>query len=287
MSRRSVQTAVIAAIGICFVAAGLLLMRPEKTDYPDIDIPDPPELDPVSMDMPDSSRGDTADASVTNVSGDTYLYRIFNQKAGYNNYSKYLSAHGCSTCALTTILRTTVPELAELTPDRTLTEILPEAAGQETFDKNFGKAMKLQMPVTLSGMTKVLDRYGVEYRRPDADKTKWAGEITSWLLSGDPVIFTFGNASEAHLSRNTHTVLLLGLDRNGHVIIGDSLHKSAAHWGMDGLVKRTDLTVEDMLSFVRTENWQILKDTVSDSHIFYKNSSDRGYLLVRKSNNNN
>ena len=237
----------------------------------------------VSIDFPDSSRDDYADVAAVNSRGSKYNYRIFNQKAGYDTYSGYLSAHGCSTCALTSILRN-IEGLEDLTPDRCLEEILTETAGDEVFDANFSKSAKRQMPVTLYGAKKVFEKYGVSYQLPSSDAKKREKEITAWLKAGDPVLFTFGNGSSAGLSRHTHTVLLLGIDDDGYVIIGDSLHKSAARWGSQGLVKTGQLTVADMLSFIKKDGeWSVCNDDTDSSHFFYKNSSDRGYLLVRVS----
>ena len=235
----------------------------------------------VRIYYPEYSRGDYADVTAATGSGSKYNYRIFNQKAGYDSYSGYLSAHGCSTCALTSILRN-VEGLEELTPDRCISEIQRETAGDAIFDKNFSKAARRQMPVTLYGAKKVFDKYGVEYQLPSSDPDDHESEITEWLKGGDPVLFTFGNGGSVGLSKHTHTVLLLGIDEDGHVIIGDSLHKSASHWGSQGLVKTDRLTVADMLSFIKMDGgWSVSDPDTSDSHFFYKNSSDRGYLLVR------
>lgn len=234
----------------------------------------------VSIDFPNESRGAYADATAVNSRGSEYTYRIFNQTAGYNNYSAYLSAHGCSTCALTSILRN-VDGLEELTPDGCI-EIQREVAGEEVFEKNFSKAARKQMPITQYGARKVFDAYGVEYQLPSDDPKTREAEITEWLQAGDPVYFTFGNGKEGHLSGGTHTVLLLGIDEDGYVIIGDSLHKSAAYWGSQGLFKSGKLTVADMLSYIRNDGpWSVCDENTDASHFFYKGSSDRGYLMVR------
>ncbi len=247
-------------------------VEPEENEVPENE---------AGIDYPDSSRSDYADVTAVSSSGSKYNYRIFNQKAGYDSYSDYLSAHGCSTCALTSILRN-IDGLGDLTPDRCISEIQRDVAGDEVFDKNFSKSAKKQMPVTLFGAKEILEKYGVEYRLPAADPGDREREITEWLRAGDPVLFTFGNGSSHGLSRHTHTVLLLGMDDKGHVIIGDSLHKSASHWGRQGLVKTGKLTVADMLSFIKRDGeWSVCNADTDSSHFFYRNSSDRGYLLVR------
>ena len=234
----------------------------------------------VSLDYPGYSRTDYVDVKTSNNSGSDYTYRIFNQKAGYDNYSNYLSAHGCSTCALTSILRN-IEGLEELTPDACL-EIQRKAAGDDLFNSNFSKTPKKQMPITQYGARKVFDSQGVYYELPESDPAKREQQITDWLRSGDPVYFTFGNGKEGNLSGGTHTVLLLGIDEDGYVVIGDSLHKSAVHWGTQGLVKAGRLTVADMLSYINSDGlWSVLDDDSDDIHFFYRDPSDRGYLLVR------
>ena len=64
--------------------------------------------------------------------------------------------------------------------------------------------------------------------------------------------------------------------------MGDSLHKSRSYWGNQGLVKTGKMTVADMLSIVKNEGpWSVCDESTDDSHFFYRNPSDRGYLLVR------
>ena len=73
------------------------------------------------------------------------------------------------------------------------------------------------------------------------------------------------------------------IDDDGKVILGDSLHKSKSYWGSDGLLKTGKLTVKDMLSFIkRDDGWTVNKEKPGKGRIFYKDSADRGYLLIRK-----
>lgn len=269
---------------ICLAAAviGVLLSSAKDDSSADEEDKTIVPADEAGIFLPEASRGDTAKAVITNEEGVRYEYTIFRQDREYDNYADYISAHGCSTCALTTILRATVPELKDLTPDKTIEEVIRPAAG-DAFTRNFGKSMRRQMPVTLSGMTRIFDKYGVEYKRPSEDPDKRVKEVKEWLRGGDPVILTFGNASEAHLSRHTHTVLLLGIGEDGKVIIGDSLLKSRTHWGRQGLIKTGGPDVKDMISYIRkTDGWTVCNDKAPEGRIFYKDSADRGYLLIRK-----
>ena len=279
MSNRSLLTVITSMAAVCVLIIWTLLSQGNAPHVPaEKDKGAEPSAD-VSIDFPDESRGAYADAAAVNSRGSEYTYRIFNQTAGYNNYSAYLSAHGCSTCALTSILRN-VDGLGDLTPDGCI-DIQREVAGEAVFDRNFSKAARKQMPITQYGARKVFDAYGVEYQLPSDDPQQREAEITEWLQAGDPVYFTFGNGKEGHLSGGTHTVLLIGIDEDGYVIIGDSLHKSAAYWGSQGLFKSGKLTVADMLSYIKNDGpWSVCEDNTDESHFFYRGSSDRGYLLV-------
>ena len=285
MSNRSLLAVIASMFAVCVLIVCVLFSQhgaaPEKPENPEAPQKEADsETYDVSIEYPDESRYDYADVTAVNSRGTKYNYRIFNQTAGYDSYSGYLSAHGCSTCALTTILRN-VEGLEDLTPDRCISEIQREVAG-DVFDSNFSKADRKQMPVTLYGAKKVFEKYGVSYQLPSEDPEKREKEITNWLLKGDPVLFTFGNGGEYGLSGGTHTVLLLGIDDDGYVIIGDSLHKSQVYWGSQGLVKTGKLTVADMLSIIKNDGpWSVCEENTGSSHFFYRNSSDRGYLLVR------
>lgn len=220
--------------------------------------------------LPANSRTATATATVTNAAGNTLSYTMFNQTSGFPEYSNYLDEHGCSTCALTTILNT-MNDL-QLTPDQTM-NILMETNPQE-FAVNMASK---QMPVALSGICKVLDAYDVQYRygSNNAPEETKVAEVTEWLNTGNPVIMTIGNGSAGGLSSVPHTLLLLGIDSNGYVVIGDSVLKSASTWGTQGLVKSSRLTVPDMLSYIKTDSWN-----VASGSFYYSSANSRGYVLV-------
>lgn len=241
----------------------------------------------VTIKFPWNTRTQTADVIVTNAEGYKYNYRLYLQSAGYSDYSSYLRSHGCSTCALTTILGAVSDKFADTTPDKVLKGPIYEMAGDNVFSTNFGKTPKKQMPISLYGMTRVFDRYGIKYCLPSTDPSAREKEITAWLRNGDPVIVSYGKGDEGHLSDH-HTILLLGIDSEGYVIIGDSLHKSKTYWGSDGLVKHGRLKVADILSFIKKDNgWTINEKSPSMSHYFYKSSADRGYLMVKADADNN
>lgn len=217
--------------------------------------------------LPSESRGTTAKATVTTAKGKSYTYKMFKQSAGYNNYSDYLKLHGCSTCALTTIINTMKGK--SLTPDKTIDLI--KKVDPEEYAVNFTGDSPKNLPIALPGIAKVLKAQGIKYKYGTND----VKELSDWLNKGKPVIMTIGNGGEGGLSATIHTILLLGIDQKGHVVIGDSVLKSASIWGKDGLVKHGRLTVEDMMSYLKSTTWN-----EAEGHFFYKSYKDRGYILV-------
>lgn len=229
-----------------------------------------------------NSRVDEITVYLTNSEGDERNLTMFRQNAGYDNYSTYLRKHGCSTCALTTILRAYSEKFSEATPDEVIETAIRKTAGDYVFNRNFGRPMRGQMPVTLCGMTAIFDKYGISYSRPTTDPKKYKKELTKHLKSGNPAIITIGNGSAYGLSRVTHTILLLGIDDDGYVVIGDSLHKDPTYWGRDGLIKHGKITAGEMVDLIKRESGWTVQDPNADvsRHFFYHGSVDRGYLLI-------
>ena len=220
------------------------------------------------MTLPENSRAATATAFVTNEAGVRYKYKMFSQTADYGDFSEYMADHGCSTCVLTTILNTM--RGTNLTPKDTLKII--KKTNKKAYEENFSKKPSKQMPIALAGICKVLKKYKISYRYGKNS----ASEVTKWLKAGNPVILTIGDGSEGGLTGNTHTILLLGIQK-GHVVIGDSVLKSSEIWGKDGLVKKGKLTVKDLMSYIDSGNWN-----VANGNYFYSGTVDRGYILVKK-----
>ena len=79
-----------------------------------------------------------------------------------------------------------------------------------------------------------------------------------------------------------HTILLLGIDSDGYVIIGDSVKRSKSEWGSDGLVKTGKITVRELLDCMKTEKgWAISEGSYKNTdNYFYQGKVDTGYLMV-------
>jgi hypothetical protein len=194
-----------------------------------------PSLTPLTA----SKSKDVVDVTSTNRRGFTYNYRLYYQKSSaLNKSNKYLKEHGCSTCALTTILRATVPELAGYTPNQIRTKVIKKVAGSKVYKDNFSKKLDKQSPISLYGISVILTEYGVKHKYVYSyTKAGAKAELKKHLSNGDPVIF-FSKGKLYTKNGYAHAMLMLGLDKNGNAIFGDSM-KQKGLWGAKnyGLLK--------------------------------------------------
>ena len=227
-------------------------------------------------------------ASVKNKDGEKYKYKLYYQKSKklkykYEKYRKYMDMHGCSTCALTTILNATVPKYKDYTPDQVLVDVIRPSVGAKAYNKNFSKSLKKQMPIGLKGINKVLKDSGVRCKYVyNYTKKSAAKEIRAHLEQGNPIIFMQPKSTH---TPNTHAMLMLGLDEGGRVIVGDSVLRSASKWGKNNrLIKyntRKSLkssTVENICKYFNAST-----TSVKGRGYFYDGRKGNiGYILVYK-----
>ena len=221
---------------------------------------------------PEQTTADRETVYVKNEEGHIYKYNIYKQNSIYKNYQTYMAYHGCSVCALTALLNATVPELSDYTPDRVISEIQKDTFGEEVFEKNYSKRMASQMPVTMYGITQILDRYGLknefvyEFTREQA-----AEDIRTHLEKGNPVVITLrrknGNTKWAG---TVHTLLLIGLDEEGNAIVCDSANKSWS--GKNQRIKFGK--IEELVKFM----WS--SKELSTSAYYSGRKGTSGYILV-------
>ena len=234
----------------------------------------------------DTNSTSCVSCTVRNASGFTYNYKIYCQRADelaytYPDRTAYLAAHGCSTCALTTVLNAVCPALANYTPDRVLEEVIRPAVGEEAFEANFSKKLSKQMPIGLKGISQVLSTYGIEHKY--VYNYTWRSartEIKEHLAKGDPVIFTLPKSPYAG---GVHTMVMLGLDARGRVIVGDSLLQSASVWGENNRLIKYDTVKKEKVNTVKniTSYFNASTEDVSEVLPFYKGRKGNiGYILV-------
>ena len=235
-----------------------------------------------------TNSNSTVAASVQNIDGETLNYKIYWQKSSalvykYEKYRSYFKMHGCSTCALTTVLNAVVPKYENYTPDMVLEEVIRPVVGESTFKKNFSKSLRKQMPIGLRGISKVLKANGVKHKYVyKYTKKSAAKEIKEHLKSGNPVIFMIRRSTYAH---NPHAMVMLGLDNKGQVIVGDSSLCSASKWGTNNrLIKyntksnKKSNTVTNISKFFKYST----KSVKGVTDFYNGKKGNIGYILVYK-----
>ena len=236
----------------------------------------------------DTNQSASMALSVKNQAGETLKYKLYYQKSSslyltYPKYKSYIASHGCSTCALTTVLNATVPKYKNYTPDMVIEKVIRPVVGEKAFKKNFSKSPSRQMPIGLKGITKVLKANGVrckyvhEYTKKSAQK-----EIKEHLKSGNPVIFTL---SYSFYCSNNHTMCMLGLDDRGQIIVGDSIRSTAGKWGKyNRLVKFNTKKDPDSSKIKNVCKYfkYSLKDASKVGYYYDGKKGNIGYVLVWK-----
>lgn len=141
----------------------------------------------------------------------------------YPKLRRYLCSHGCSVCALTTLLTSRVTELKNFTPVQVITEIQASLFGN-AYKRNFRRPLRFQMPVSMFGMTKIFEKYNLPYKYVYQYKdTDAITEITEHLQKGKPVMITLKRRhNDRKWAGSVHTMLLIGLDSKGRAVIADS-----------------------------------------------------------------
>ena len=195
-------------------------------------------------------------------------YKIYKQSGDHGADSEYMRRHGCSTCALTCLLSALVPELADRTPSETLAVIKAQHPA------NFKRPMPLQMPISMWGITKVLDKYGIDHKFVyDYDDAAATEEIRAHLETGRPVLLTLRNKDgEGKWAGSVHTMVLAGLDEEGKAIVCDSAQRKWAEPG-NQRIKHGDIS--ELVSFM----WPSKKPSKSTFYKGRKGAS--GYILIK------
>lgn len=212
------------------------------------------------------------------------IYPVFQQKAGiYGDYSEYMTRHGCACCSLTTALAAFVENYADLTPDETITKVECRHFPAETIQKNYGKVMARQMPVSLYGIAKILKKEGVacEYVGNFADDAAIA-QIREHLYKGQPVIIEtsrirrkgrwIASFFDKKYAGSYHTMILLGIDEEGLAVFTDSATRAWA--GEQQRLKRAELS--ELMTYMFPQK------NVQDMHLYFsRRRNTGGYILIQ------
>lgn len=157
-------------------------------------------------------------------------YKMYCQFArNYKGYNDYLASHGCAATSLTSILRAYVDGCSKWTPYDTIKNAEKKVAGETTFNKNYDKKLSKQMPITLYGISKVLDYYDISHlyvQSFSSDKTV-KKDIAAHLKNGYPVVFIVSQTNRetgetsSKWTNSYHTMVMIGIDNKDNVLIGN------------------------------------------------------------------
>lgn len=179
---------------------------------------------------PENTDQDYVVVNFVDSSGKTRIYKIHYQKKGsFENYSDFLDLHGCAISSLTSVLNVEIPEFEHYTPDMVIPKVEENVLGKKLFEYNYSKAVEQQMPITMFGISKVLEEYGIEHEYVYEFTEEAAEEdIKSNLESGKPVIIITGKGEDGKWAEFCHVMLLIGLNDDGEAIICDTMNKEWA-----------------------------------------------------------
>ena len=211
------------------------------------------------------------------------VYPVFQQKAGvYGEASEYILRHGCACCSLTTALAAFVEKYAKLTPDQTVYKIEKKHFPKEVYEKNYGKVMARQMPVSLYGISVILKKEGISCEYVGNFEDNYAEkQIMEHLQKGSPVIIETSRMRrkgrrivrffDKKYAGSYHTMILLGVDEEGQVVFTDSATREWA--GEVQRLKRADLS--ELISYMFPQ-----KNT-EDTHLYFSRKKNTGgYILL-------
>lgn len=231
---------------------------------------------PMSQ-LPQESVEDILDVTVQGDSG-ARTYRVYRQAAEVNKTkgdngvpSSYMPSHGCAACAASTVLSGYAG--MNWGPAYFVETIERNEFGAE-WTINYSKKKSKQMPVSLYGITRILDRYGVrnEYVRA-CDPVGAYQQIENHLKGGNAVIVEVKKmGGDTRWAKTKHTMVLLGMTDTGQVIVADSADRTST-FGNQRRIKYATLLDVFRYTFPCT-------DLTSTAAYYTREASCGGYILV-------
>lgn len=211
------------------------------------------------------------------------VYPVFQQNAMiYGEFSDYIRLHGCACCSLTSVLAAMRRSKSRFMPQDTILQEEQNLLPRWEYDKNYDKSLKKQMPVSLYGICQILQKEAIKCKYVASFRRQEALEIIDrHLRSGNPVIFEAsrirykGNFpvsfNDQKFSGSYHTMLMLGYDKEGKVIITDSAQREwSGSWQR---LKKADLS--ELMDYMFPQ-----KATEHTPAYFQKRKSTGGFILV-------
>ena len=228
-------------------------------------------------DLPQKTRKARVTVTIHSYPSDK-TYMVFNQADGKNKtrmFPHYMPAHGCAACSTAVVL---TGYGHPMTPAEMVENVERSVLGSK-WKNNYSKDHKHRMPMTLYGITKVLDHYKIasNYVRNFKDAEAME-EILEHLKTGRPVIFEVKNYDRYRKKKSTrwansyHTMVFLGLTDTGKVIVADPANRSSKTFGTMGRLKYVDIKEVIPYMFSCTSN---------KKHCYFSSGSTAGgYILV-------
>lgn len=230
--------------------------------------------------LPEKSDVSQVTVNINKKNG-TRTFTVFGQHKKPWKKNTYLDMHGCAVCSLTTVLSGYSKKYGKYTPDQVKNIVEKKAFGTAAWKKNYGKSMRSQMPVSMYGISKVLNHEGIRTRYVRTFTNKSARkQIKDHLKTGNVVVIEANNRTQKNgkFSRTTttrwalgkHTMVLLGFTDTGKVIVADSAQRK---WSKEQQrIKFT--TVNEIV------NYLIPCTSSRKSYYFSGTANSGGYVLV-------
>lgn len=233
--------------------------------------------------LPEKITGKQLNLSIRRTDNREIIFPIFEQRAyTYGIYSEYMRRHGCACCSLTTLLAAFCPEWSKLHPEETIVRVERECLEETEWKKNYKKHIARQMPVSLYGISLILEKYQVAHRYIGNFKDEEALQnIRKHLFKGKPVVIETSRMKrkngkiikffDKRFAGSYHTMILLGIDKHEQIIFTDSAYREwSGEWQR---LKRASL--EELMAYMFPQKNQ------SDTHgYFSRRKNTGGFILV-------
>ena len=254
----------------------------------DLTVINPNNLVTKRADLPDNTKVDQIDVTVTGYPYNR-TYSIYKQNGKENistQFPHYMQGHGCSASSLTTVLSAYAGVTYK--PTHMIEKIEKKYFG-DVWEKNYSKkdtndSKSRPMPISLYGMTKILEGYGVRYKYVrDFSDSLAKQEIEAHLRTGNPVIFVVAAKSRKDgavankWTSGYHCMTMLGMTDTGKVIVADSVDRSTKTFGNNQRIKYASLGELIGYMFPCT-------NTTSTSIYWGGKASSGGYILINPQN---
>lgn len=231
---------------------------------------------PMSM-LPLSSPGARLNVTVESYPNQR-TYTVYHQASDENKtsgdngvYANYMPTHGCAACAVSTVLS---GYTGYQWGPAYMTEVVERNLFGTEWVENYSKGHNKQMPVSLYGITKILESNGIptQYVRQYDDQAAVVQQITDHLRTGNAVVIEVQKIGDnTKWSNSNHTMVLLGMTDSGLAIVADSADR-AASFGDQRRIKYA--TVTELVQYM-------FPCTVADAtDVYFKQASGGGYVLV-------